>query len=352
MRMVLNLKRKFVLLALVFSCFVQGSETAGYSQHPEAQKWLHKMQSEAFSADYLRSILARAEKKNSILDAMNRPAEKRLDWGGYRKLFVQPKRITRGVTFWNEHAETLQRAEQVYGVPAEIIVSIIGIETHYGRNIGNYRALDALATLGFDYPRRAEFFQEQLRDLLILARNENRDVAELKSSYAGAMGYGQFMPSSFLAYAVDFDRDGKRDLWGNPVDAIGSVANYFVQHGWQPQGETVIEVDLKEALKEALKGTLAETDLNTGEKPKRLVSEWAASGVEVDSSHLQQQAAVLLRMKDKEAETYWLGLNNYYVITRYNRSRLYAMAVYELSQAIVAEKVAIQAAKKRLGVKG
>ncbi|SFG01085.1 lytic murein transglycosylase B [Neptunomonas qingdaonensis] len=342
--MKLSGKRKIGLLALMFSCFVQGNETGGYSQHPEAEKWLEKMQAEAFSADYLRSILAHAEKKDSILNAMNRPAEKRLDWGGYRKLFVQPKRITRGVDFWNEHAETLQRAEQVYGVPAEIIVSIIGIETHYGRNVGSYRALDALATLGFDYPRRAEFFQEQLKDLLILARDENREVVDLKSSYAGAMGYGQFMPSSFLAYAVDFDRDGKRDLWSNPVDAIGSVANYFVQHGWQPQGETVIEVRLK--------GTVPEADLNTGERPKRLVSEWAAFGVKIDQSYPQEQAAVLLRMKDKEVESFWLGLNNYYVITRYNRSRLYAMAVYELSQAIVAEKVAIHAAEKRLGVKG
>lgn len=341
-------KRRFMLLALAFSCLVQGGETGGYSQHPEAEKWLHKMEAEAFSADYLRSVLAQAEKKNSILDAMNRPAEKRLDWGGYRKLFVQPKRITRGVAFWNEHAETLQRAEQVYGVPAEIIVSIIGIETHYGRNVGSYRALDALATLGFDYPRRAEFFQEQLKDLLVLARDESRDVTALKSSYAGAMGYGQFMPSSFLAYAVDFDRDGKRDIWNNPVDAIGSVANYFVQHGWQPQGEAVIEVVLSKRVKEAL----PETDLNTGEKPRRLVSEWRAFGIDVDKSHLQQQAAVLLRMKDKQDETYWLGLNNYYVITRYNRSRLYAMAVVELSQAIVAEKVAIHAAEKRLGVKG
>lgn len=346
--MMLNGKRRFMLLALVFSCFAQGGEAGGYSQHPEAEKWLKKMEAEAFSSDYLRSILAHAEKKNSILDAMNRPAEKRLDWGGYRKLFVQPKRITRGVAFWNEHAETLQRAEQVYGVPAEIIVSIIGIETHYGRNVGSYRALDALATLGFDYPRRAGFFQEQLKDLLILARAENRNVVELKSSYAGAMGYGQFMPSSFLAYAVDFDRDGKRDIWSNPVDAIGSVANYFVQHGWQPQGDTVIEVALKKGFKE----TLSDTDLNTGEKPKRLVSEWVASGVDLDKSHLQQQAAVLLRMKDKEVESYWLGLNNYYVITRYNRSRLYAMAVHELSQAIVAEKVAIHTAEKRLGVKG
>lgn len=341
----LGRKTQLGLLALLFSCFVQGSESGDYSQHPEAEKWLQKMKQESFSTDYLRAVLADAKKKDSILDAMNRPAEKRLDWGGYSKLFLQPKRISGGVKFWKKHAETLQRAEQEYGVPAELIVAIIGIETNYGRNIGNFRALDALATLGFDYPRRAEFFQEQLKDLLILARAEKKEVSELKSSYAGAMGYGQFMPSSYLNYAVDFDHDGKRDLWSNPVDAIGSVANYFVQHGWQPQGETVIPVTLKDALPEA--------DINTGEKPQRQVSEWQQVGVSaVTTDILLQKPAVLLRMKDENVESYWFGLNNYYVITRYNRSRLYAMAVHELSQAIIAEKVAIHAAEVRLGIKG
>lgn len=341
--MMLSGKKAIGLLILLCAGFVQSGEAGVYSQHPEAEKWLHMMTAEAFTADYLRSVLADAQKKDSILKAMSQPAEKRLDWGGYRKLFLQPARISRGVGFWNSNAQALQRAEQVYGVPAEVIVAIIGIETHYGRNVGSYRALDALATLGFDYPRRAEFFQDQLKDLLILARDEKVEVSALKSSYAGAMGYGQFMPSSFLAYAVDFDHDGKRDLWGNPVDAIGSVANYFLRHGWQPQGETVLEVTLD--------SILPETDINTGEKPQRLLSEWAASGVRMAQSD-SQQPGVLLRMKDKETETYWLGLNNYYVITRYNRSRLYAMAVHELSQAIKSERVSIQSAEKLLGVKG
>ncbi len=320
-----------LMLSLCMNSIAFGSNAAGYSGHPEAEKWLHEMEAEAFSESYLRSILASAKKKDSILKAMNRPAEKRLDWGGYRKLFIQPKRITRGVDFWNKHAETLHRAEQVYGVPAEVIVSIIGIETHYGRNTGNFRALDALATLGFDYPRRATFFQSQLKDLLVLARNENIDVTKLKSSYAGAMGYGQFMPSSFLAYAVDFDRDGKKDLWNNPVDAIGSVANYFLKHGWEPKGVVVSAVELEHALPDDF--------INTGKKPDRPLVEWKASGVSIDQSHEGHLPAVLLRMKDQDKASYWLGYNNYYVITRYNRSRLYAMAVLQLSEEIKAKKL-------------
>jgi membrane-bound lytic murein transglycosylase B len=318
-------------MSVFINSAVFGSSAVGYRDHPEAQKWLEGMETEAFSESYLRSILVAAKKKDSILKAMNRPAEKRLDWGGYRKLFIQPKRIARGVDFWNKHAQTLQRAEQVYGVPAEVIVSIIGIETHYGRNTGNFRALDALATLGFDYPRRATFFQSQLKDLLVLARNENLDVTKLKSSYAGAMGYGQFMPSSFLAYAVDFDQDGKKDLWNNPVDAIGSVANYFLKHGWEPDGTVVSAVALEYALPEKL--------TNTGEKPQRPLSEWKATGVGIDQRHEEHLPAVLLRMKDQEKISYWLGYNNYYVITRYNRSRLYAMAVLQLSEEIKAKKL-------------
>jgi membrane-bound lytic murein transglycosylase B len=322
---------------------VHADDSKSYSQHPEAEKWLLRMESEEFSAAYLRSILEDAKKQDSILAAMNRPVEKRLDWGGYRQLFLQTKRIRRGVDFWQEHAKTLARAEQVYGVPAEVIVAIIGIETHYGRNTGSYRALDALATLGFDYPRRGIFFQEQLKDLLVLARNEKLNVADLKSSYAGAMGYGQFIPSSFLNYAVDFDHNGDKDLWNSPEDAIGSVANYFLAYGWQHNGEVVVPVTLEVIL--------PEDQINTGKEPGRLLSEWKALGVNTDSHKRDNAAAVLLRMRDQDNESYWLGLNNYYVITRYNRSRLYAMAVHDLSQAIAAEKNAAIDPMRKVNVK-
>lgn len=333
-----------IILGACINSVVLGEDAKGYSGHPEAQKWLLMMEDESFSKDYLLSVLSSARKKDSILKAMNRPAEKRLDWGGYRKLFVKPKRISRGVDFWRKHEETLHRAEQVYGVPAEIIVSIIGIETHYGRNTGSYRALDALATLGFEYPRRAAFFQGQLKDLLILARNEKIDVTTLKSSYAGAMGYGQFIPSSFLAYAVDFDRDGKKDLWNSPVDAIGSVANYFFKHGWLANKNAVTEVKLSRSLPNDI--------INTGEKPAKLLSGWKALGVKASQVEAQDVAAVLLKMKDQDSEAYWLGYNNYYVVTRYNRSRLYAMAVLQLSEEIKTKKLAEKIAAKQTDAKG
>ncbi len=301
-----------------------------YLAHPEAQVWRTRMEAEGFSRQVLDQLLREARKQTSILRAMDRPAEKRLDWGEYRQRFIQPKQVSQGVAFWNAHEEALSRAESVYGVPPEVIVAIIGIETRYGKNMGSFRALDALATLSFDYPRRAEFFQGQLKDLLILAEAEKRDIRQLKSSYAGAMGYGQFIPSSFLKYAVDFDRDGSADIWDNPVDAIGSVANYFLAHGWQTGAPVASLVAVGRAPDESW--------VNTGLPPKRLVKEWRDLGVSlVDQAH-EASPAVLLRMMDQSQATYWLGFNNFYTITRYNRSRLYAMAVYQLSREIAAAK--------------
>lgn len=326
-----RLQRILCLLPLVGSLAAQAQ---GYNGHPEAERWVQTMQQEGYTEAYLRQVLQQAKKQNSILEAMNRPAEKRLDWGGYRKLFLTQKRIERGVVFWLEHAETLKRAEQVYGVPPEMVVAIIGIETYYGRNTGSYRVLDALATLGFDYPRRAEFFQQQLSDLLRLAKQENKELGLLKGSYAGAMGYGQFIPSSYLNYAVDFDRDGDRDLISSPTDAIGSVANYFASFGWQANQPVVLQAAPSQPLDDSL--------INTGLVPEDTLSQWQARGVSVPESVASDTPAVLLKMTSGDEADYWLGLNNYYVITRYNRSRLYAMAVYELSQAIKAARLQVE----------
>lgn len=305
----------------------------GYNGHESAEKWLVKMQEQGFTEAYLRDLLGSMKQQKSILKAMDRPAEKRLTWAEYHDRFVTKKRIRRGVIFWYEHAESLARAEREYGVPAELILAVIGIETYYGRNMGSYRVIDALATLGFDYPRRAEFFQGQLSDLLILAKQENRSVKSLKGSYAGAMGYGQFIPSSYLDYAQDFDQDGDRDIWGSPDDAIGSVANYFQKHGWKT-GETVV---LKAGL--APENQITEDQINTGLKPEISVNHWISQGVMADMD-TPSKAAVLLNMGDEKKPDYLLAFNNYYVITRYNRSRLYAMAVYELSKALKAAKLA------------
>ncbi|MBA4503444.1 lytic murein transglycosylase B [Marinobacterium marinum] len=300
--------------------------TSGYEAHPRAEELVKQLVDEGFEADEIRAVLAKAKRQESILEAISRPAERRLTWGEYRKIFVETPRIKQGVAFWNTHEETLKRAEETYGVPAEIIVSIIGVETRYGRIMGRYRVLDALATLGFDYPKRADFFRGELVHFLQLAREEQLDPSEPLGSYAGAMGYGQFIPSSFRHYAVDFDGDGKRDIWTNEVDAIGSVANYFSQHGWKA-GEPVRSnvVFNKEA---------DASWFNAGLKPELTLEQWAERGVSTRDGLNLQQPATLMEMTMEDGEHYWFGLHNFYVITRYNHSRLYAMAVYELSQAI------------------
>jgi membrane-bound lytic murein transglycosylase B len=230
------------------------------------------------------------------------------------------------VSFWQEHADTLKRAEETYGVPAEIIVAIIGVETRYGRIMGRYRVLDALATLGFDYPRRADFFRGQLIEFMQMTREESLEPESLVGSYAGAMGYGQFIPSSFRHYAVDFDGDGKRNIWSNKVDAIGSVANYFKEHGWQAGEPVRSNVVMNNPADPAW--------LNAGLKPEVTLAEWEERGISTRRDLAPEQVATLMELTMEDGQHYWFGLHNFYVITRYNHSHLYAMAVYELSQAI------------------
>lgn len=302
------------------------SDATSYADRPEAKALYETLEAEGFKRDYLRSILNDAEQQESILKAMSRPAEKRLNWGEYRQIFIKPKRISQGVSFWQEHEETLKRAEAEYGVPPEIIVAIIGVETHYGKIMGSYRVLDALATLGFDYPKRGKFFLGQLEQYLLMTREEGIEPGTLKGSYAGAMGYGQFIPSSFRHYAVDFDGDGKRNIWSNPVDAIGSVANYFAEHGWKT-GEPVRS--------NVVMGKPAQDEwINAGLKPEVSLAEWAQRDIQTHKGLDPQQNATLMRLEMEDGDHYWFGLHNFYVITRYNHSRLYGMAVYELSQAI------------------
>lgn len=304
--------------------------SAGYDTHPDAAKLIEELQQDGFEPGYVRSVLAKAERKQSILDAISRPAEKRLDWGEYRAIFIEPKRIAQGVEFWNQHKETLNRAEAEFGVPPEIILAIMGVETRFGRITGNYRVLDALSTLGFDFPRRAEFFRGQLADYFRLVRAEKVEPESLKGSYAGAMGFGQFIPSSFLAYAIDFDADGHRDIWDNPTDAIGSIANYFAKHGWRKGEAVVADPIFDNADVEAL--------VNQDLKPELTLLQWSEKGVTPREALNGNMKATLMRLSSGEKSEYVLGLHNFYVITRYNHSRLYASAVYELSQ-LYAEQI-------------
>ena len=224
-------------------------------------------------------------------------------------------------------AEALARAEQEYGVPAQVIVSIIGVETFYGRNTGNYRVIDALSTLGFDYPPRAEFFRKELREFLLLAREEQVDPLSLKGSYAGAMGLPQFMPSSFRAYAVDFDGDGHINIWSNPDDAIGSVASYFKRHGWVAGEPVVIRADVT--------GDRADEGLTQGIEPVKTVGELRALGWSSHDALRDDMPVTAFRLEGENGPEYWMGLKNFYAITRYNRSVMYAMAVHQLSDLLV-----------------
>jgi len=234
------------------------------------------------------------------------------------------------VEFYTRYAASLQRAERDYGVPAEIIVAIIGVETRYGRNKGSYRVLDALATLAFDYPKRSEFFSKELKQFFILAREQQLAADELLGSYAGAMGYGQFMPSSYRAYAVDFDGDGSVDIWNNPVDAIGSVANYFRRHGWTPDKPVTAPARVN--------GDFPREWMNEGLKPTRSIAELAAAGLESQEPFPADALATAMELEGAGGAEYWLGLHNFYVITRYNHSAMYAMSVYQLSQELVSRQ--------------
>jgi len=318
---------KLLLAALLLP--LAGLSQAGYQDHPEAAAWIKEMQGEGFSRSYLVDVLSKAKRKESILKALNRTAEGTMTWGRYSKIFIETKRIQNGNKFWKRYESALTRAEQQYGVPAQMIVSIIGVETRYGKVMGNYRVLDALATIGFDYPRRGKFFRNELKEFLLLAREEGMDVTKPKGSYAGAMGYGQFIPSSFRAYAVDFDGDGKRDIWNNPVDAIGSVANYFSRHGWKSNQPVISAASFNQ---------LPSDDwVNNGLKPKLNLAQWAERGVNNSDALPAADKATLMRMRSETGDEYWFGLHNFYVITRYNHSRLYAMAVYQLSKLIFNE---------------
>lgn len=299
---------------------------ADYSKHPVAKQWASEMQQQGFSKAYLDKVLKRAKKQNSILKAMARPAEKRLSWDKYRDIFIETKRIQNGNKFWQNNKTALARAEREFGVPAQVIVSIIGVETRYGKVTGSYRVLDALATIAFDHKRRGKFFQNELKEFLLLSKEEKIDYTKPKGSYAGAMGYGQFIPSSFRAYAIDYNGDGKRDIWRSTTDAIGSVANYLAKHGWR---ESALP-----AVRATMQGDVA---LSKKLKPKVSLAQWKTRGVMAQAPLDDQQLAILINLPRGEEDQFWFGLQNFYVITRYNRSRFYAMAVFQLSELIKAE---------------
>jgi membrane-bound lytic murein transglycosylase B len=301
-----------------------------YAQRPEVKAFIDEMASErGFSAKSLRRLFAQVQYQPKVIEAISRPVLAPPKWYEFAPRFLAPARVEAGVAFWHAHVAALERAESEFGVPAEIIVGIIGVETYYGRYTGNYRVIDALTTLAFDYPRRAEFFRNELKQFLLLAREERISPLEPKGSYAGAIGLPQFMPSSFRAYALDYDRDGSVDLAANPDDAIGSVAHYLERHGWQRgaplMAAALIEPDQREAVLALLDAGLAE---------RRSATQWAQDGVSAFEAPSAGDVFGLLMLEEEGGPTYWIVYGNWFVLTRYNRSRLYASAVVELAAAV------------------
>lgn len=307
-----------------------------FANNPNAQQFIDKMVNKhGFDRQQLQEILSQAKRLDSVLRLMDNqapttsvkpPSGPNGAWLRYRKKFITLDNVQNGVVFWNQYEDALNRAWQVYGVPPEIIVGIIGVETRWGRVMGKTRILDALATLSFNYPRRAEYFSGELETFLLMARDEQDDPLNLKGSFAGAMGYGQFMPSSYKQYAVDFSGDGHINLW-DPVDAIGSVANYFKAHGWV-KGDQVAVMANGQA-----------PGLPNGFKTKYSISQLAAAGLTPQQPLGNHQQASLLRLDVGTGYQYWYGLPNFYTITRYNHSTHYAMAVWQLGQAVALARV-------------
>jgi len=305
----------------------------GDSRRADVQAFIAEMvANEGFKRDFLEQTFAQASYKQKIVDAISRPAERTLNWREYQDIFLTDRRTREGKAFMLKHKATLARAYRKYGVPPEVVVAIIGVETMYGTITGNYRVIDSLSTLAFDYPPRGKFFRSELKAFFMLAREEGQNPLEPKGSYAGAMGYGQFISSSYRAYAVDFDGDGVRDIWHNPVDAIGSVANYLSRHGWQKQGAVTQRVKVVEP-NESLEGMF-----NVKLQVSSSVGQLTDRGVMLSSPLDPGVMVSPMRLLGKQGYEYWLGLHNFYVITRYNHSKLYAMAVYQLSLRLKADR--------------
>ena len=317
-------------VALVCVTLVLGAHAQDYSEREEVAAILAEVGSAGVDVEWARGLLAGAKRQQSILDAIARPAEKTKPWYDYRDIFLTDRRIREGTVFWDTHAAVLDEVSQRTGVLPEVMVAIIGVETFYGRITGSYRVIDALSTLAFDYPRRSPFFTRELEQFLILAWESGKDPLALKGSYAGAMGYGQFMPSSYRAYARSFEPGGVPDIWDNPADAISSVGHYLKAHGWQTGEQVVLDAIANQPL---------DSLFAAGLKPAQSIDALAQAGLSTDIDVDPNTQVTPITLETTDGQRYWLGLQNFYVITRYNHSAMYAMAVWELSQTILAARL-------------
>ena len=323
------MKNLQIIFALLISPTAFAVEiTAGdYQGREDVAAFVQRIaEASSYDEQELVDLFSQVEKQEHLFEKLNRPAEKELEWYQYRKIFVKSKRIDRGVKFWQKHSEILAEVSSKTGVPEEIIVAIIGVETFYGSYRGRDPVFDSLVTLAFDYPKRAKFFSRELEQFLLLAKEQGFDARSLHGSYAGAMGMPQFISSSYRSYAVDFDKDGKIDLFDSIPDITGSVANYFVKHGWQPDGRVARPL-------KAIEGNSVDS-LKPGIKPVYKWADLKQNGLVSDFTIEEDAEVALVTLQQKNHPEHWAGFQNFYVITRYNHSELYAMAVYQLAKLI------------------
>lgn len=334
------LPRCFALLALLMllAAFspAAAAPLANYAARPEVREFMDDLIREhRFDRRTLQRLFAQVRYQPPVISAMQRPLLEPPKWHDYSRPFLASARVSAGALWWNMHAEDLARAEERYGVPAEVVVAILGVETYYGRNIGSYRALDALATLAFDYPRRADFFRSELEQFLLLTRELGVSPLVPKGSFAGALGVPQFMPGSYRRFAVDFDGSGHADLWSSSADIVGSVAHFLAEHGWQTGEPVLLPAAIADEARDA-----AVQRLDGGISERQSLERWAELGVTPADGPTNpiREPVGLLSLEENAAgdpsTSYWIACQNFYVLTRYNRSRLYAAAVWELAKAI------------------
>ncbi len=323
----------FAALSLPSSSGAAKDTQPNYAGRLEAIAFVERMaEQHGFERQALQQLMRDAHRIPKVIRAITPSSDPRVrSWQRYQARYIEPVRIEGGLKFWSQHEASLAAAQARYGVPAEIIVAIIGVETIYGRFTGGFPTLSALATLAFDYPPRSELFLHELEELLLLARESGRDPRSYRGSYAGALGLPQFLPSSVRRYATDFDGDSRIDLLASPDDAIGSVAHFLAEHGWRPGGKVTVPATVG-------KGELRPL-LDAGIEPTLSPKALAAAGVAPTAGDADGEAATLIDLVTPDAATeYWLGYRNFYVITRYNRSSFYAMAVFQLGEALRAAR--------------
>lgn len=317
---------KALLVAVGVFCVTGAALGAPPPLRAEIESFIEEMvQKHAFDRGFLRKLFRQAQPRPAVIRAISTPGTAR-PWHEFRAIYMEERRIAAGVEFWRQNAAALSRAHREYGVPEEIVVATLGVETVYGRNTGRFRVLEALGMLAFDYPPRASLFRSELEEFLLLVREAGLEAAAVRGSYAGAMGIPQFLPSSYRKYAVDFDGDGRPDIWRSASDAIGSVANYYRSFGWETGAPVIIEAQVS--------GDEVENVLAAEFKPHTRITELRQRGITPLSPVDEEAIAMLVRVEAESGTQYWLGLQDFYVITRYNRSVNYALTVHELAQEI------------------